>query len=59
MRGGLTLGKIKDSTNSATKTKNSILAIVAAAPAMPPKPSNAAIMAKTTNVSDQPSINPP
>lgn len=46
----------KEITNSTRKTKNNILAIPAAAPAIPPKPSTAAISAITINVIDHLSI---
>lgn len=42
--------EISEITSSTTKIKNIILAIPAAAPAMPPKPNTAAISAITKNV---------
>jgi hypothetical protein len=48
--------RISDTTNNTRKTKNKIFAIPTAVPAMPVKPSNAAIKATMRNVMDQPNI---
>lgn len=50
------LPKISDITKSATKTKNSILAIDAAPAAIPPKPKIAATIATIKKVTDQRNI---
>lgn len=48
----LTAPAIAETINSTKKTKKRILAMPAAAPATPPKPSTAAMMAMIRNVSD-------
>ncbi len=48
-----------DNTTSTKKIKNSTFAIPAAAPAIPPKPSKAAMIASTKNVNAQLNIQPP
>jgi hypothetical protein len=50
---------IKDTRNKMRNTKNRILAIPAAATAMPPKPKTAATIAITRNMADHRSIDPP
>ena len=56
MDGGPLRPKTIKITNSTKNTKKSILAIPTAAPAIPPKPRIAAMIAITRNVIAQPSI---
>jgi hypothetical protein len=50
---------IKETRNKMRNTKNSILAIPAAATAIPPNPKTAATIAMIRNIADQRSIRPP
>jgi hypothetical protein len=50
---------IKDTRNKMRNTKNRILAMPAAARAIPPKPKTAATIAITRNMADHRSIDPP
>jgi hypothetical protein len=52
-------GAIKDIRNKTMNTKNRILAIPVAVPAIPPKPNIAAIIATTRNVIAQFNIKSP